>query len=93
MKTELLTPNSYEFEDLQYELSLDLDAPLSDRTLRYWLREIGIERDELGFYHFEDLQILRLWITLKPQLKTFQRFKTYLRSKLHATEYRETQSN
>lgn len=76
---EILSPNEYEFDDLQYELSLDLGRSLSDRTLRYWLKGIGIERNDLGFYDQEDLQILRLWLELKPQLKTIDRFKNYLR--------------
>jgi hypothetical protein len=76
---ELLSPYEYEFEDLRHELSLDLNRSISPRTLRYWLKEIGIERNDLGFYVQDDLQILRLWLQLKPQLKTIERFKNYLR--------------
>ena len=76
---EILTEDEYTFAELQYELSRDLKKNLPDRTLRYWLAEIGIERNELGFYELQDLQVLRLWIKTKPRLKTIERFKTYLR--------------
>lgn len=76
---DVLTEDEYTFADLSYELSRDLNARLPDRTLRYWIAEIGIDRNELGLYEFQDLQILRLWIKLKPRLRTIERFKTYLR--------------
>ncbi|HEY9663305.1 MAG TPA: hypothetical protein V6C65_33070 [Allocoleopsis sp.] len=84
MQVQLLSPNEYEFEDLRYELSRDRGKPLSPRTLRYWLREIGIERNEAGFYEHSDLEVLRLWMSLKPQIKTIERFRAILRRKNNA---------
>lgn len=79
MRIELISPNDYSFEDLQYELAQAMGEPLSDRTLRYWLNRIGIERNDLGFYEYSDLETLRLWIILKPELRTINNFKAFLR--------------
>lgn len=86
MQVELIDPNEYSFEDLRFELALTIGKPLPGRTLRYWLREIGIERNDLGFYERSDLEILKLWIAVKPELRTIERFKALLRRNKHATK-------
>ncbi|GAB4378540.1 MAG: hypothetical protein Kow00121_30640 [Elainellaceae cyanobacterium] len=78
MRIELIHPHSYDFEDLRYELGRE-NGEVCPRTLYYWLSSIGIERNAMGFYEEEDLEILKLWITLKPELRTIRRFKAFLR--------------
>lgn len=88
MQVELISPNDYDFNDLLFELSLERGEDLSDRTLRYWISNIGIEKNDLGFYERSDLEILKLWLTLKPKLRTINNFKAFLRRR-YATERKQ----
>ncbi|MEM7772409.1 MAG: hypothetical protein AAF327_18085 [Cyanobacteria bacterium P01_A01_bin.37] len=77
MYTEVLSDSEYEFEDLRYELSRDMGEPLSERTLWYWLENLRIHKDEYGFYHYSDLELLRAWVQNRNKFKTFKRFNQW----------------
>jgi len=77
MYTEVLSEFEYEFEDLRYELSLDMAQPLPKRTLWYWLEKLHIYKDSNGFYHYSDLEILRAWVQNRSKFKTFKRFNNW----------------
>lgn len=78
MKTELIDPDRFSFQDMQFELGHFQNAPVSRSTLYYWIAELSIKRDKLGFYHREDIDVMKFWITVRDEIRTFDRFRALL---------------